>query len=363
MASFSRSFSRSYSLDSNDPVLERRRLYSTTTGDEERPVSSNTDYIYATWQNAMALDNARRLLVSINQRSKDYYTLTCIDDNTLDDSENTCKMEESGLTTNSVNNKNLGNSRKKAPLRFEIVSAKNASEDDKKFMLYTIMMKKHLMDDHPAFIKRRYSDFYNLYGILNSKYKSKMFNNFNFPKKLLTNNLKPEQIAKRAKGLETYLNLISSSELVNSYVFEEFLTQKEHNLALSQLNTKLFGDAAILLENVFHTKEKLLTISNISVLNCLVELTACLVEFETYETAFKYCLLSVQSMRALQGHQEVEDMKIPILRTAQSLAQKIGEDAQPFADELARHSYVAYPQPVGTLMDIVRGRGKYQSGR
>ena len=257
----------------------------------------------------------------------------------------------------------MDNFSRKPPVKFEIVSAKNVSEDYKKFMLYTIMMKKHLMDKHPAFIKRRYSDFYNLYSILNSKYNSKVFNNFKFPKKHLTSNLNEEQIAERAKGLENYLNLICSSELVNSHVFEEFLTRREHNLAFSRINTKLFGDAAILLENIFHIKEKLLTISNISVFDCLVELTACLVEFETYETAFQFVVLAVQSMRTLQRHQAVENLKVPLFRTAHSLAQKIGENAQPFADELSRQSYVAYPQSVGTLMDIVRERGGYNIGR
>ena len=269
---------------------------------------------------------------------------------------------ESGQEKN-IKSLELESFSEKPPVMFEIVSAKNVCEDDKKFTLYTIMMKKHLMDKHPAFIKRRYSDFYNLYGILNSKYNSKVFNNFKFPKKYLTSKLNPEQIAERAKGFESYLNLISSSELVNSRMFEEFLTLKEYKLSVSHINTKLFGDAAILLENIFHIKEKLLTISNISVFDCLVDLTACLVEFETYETAFQFVLLAVQSMRTLQGHQVVENMKVPILRTALSLAQKIGENGQPFADELDSQSYVAYPQSVGTLMDIVREGGRYQVGR
>ena len=51
-------YARSYSLiDDNDPAIARRRLYSSIEPD--RPVSTNSDYIYATWQNAIALDNAR----------------------------------------------------------------------------------------------------------------------------------------------------------------------------------------------------------------------------------------------------------------------------------------------------------------
>ena len=51
-------YSRSYSIiDDNDPALERRRLFSSI--EAEKHVSTNSDYIYATWQNAIALDNAR----------------------------------------------------------------------------------------------------------------------------------------------------------------------------------------------------------------------------------------------------------------------------------------------------------------
>ena len=253
----------------------------------------------------------------------------------------------------------MGNKTGKPFILFEIVSAKNVTEGDKKIMLYTIMMKKHLLDNHPVFLKRRYSDFYNLYSIFNSKYSSKVFNKFQFPRKHLISNLSPEQIAERAKGLEKFLNLIASSELVNSHMLEMFLTKKEHIQAVSFINTHLFGDAAVLLENIFHIKEKLLTSSGISVFDCLLELTACLVEFGTYETAFKFALQAVQSMRALQGYQDVENVRIPVLRTARFLAEKVGEDSQPFAEELARDSFVAFPQSVRSLLDIVRERGQF----
>ena len=248
---------------------------------------------------------------------------------------------------------------KKQHILFEIVSAKNVTDGDRKFVLYTTMMKKHILDNQPVFLKRRYSDFHNLHSVFTSRHSHKVFNNFQFPKKTLISTLSPEQIAERAKGLEQFLNLISSSELVNSHIFEMFITKKEHNHAVSHIKKNKFGDAAVILENVFNIKEKLLISPSISLLDCLLELTACLVEFGSYETAFKFALLAVQSMRPLLVHQEVKNMKIPILRTARFLAEKIGEDVRPLAEELARDSFVAFPQSVSSLMDIVRGRGGF----
>ena len=70
--------------------------------------------------------------------------------------------------TENTSNLNMGNKTGKPFILFEIVSAKNVTEGDKKIMLYTIMMKKHLLDNHPVFLKRRYSDFYNLQVLFQS---------------------------------------------------------------------------------------------------------------------------------------------------------------------------------------------------
>ena len=246
---------------------------------------------------------------------------------------------------------------------FEIVSANNVVEGDKKFVLYTIMIKKHMLDNQPVFLKRRYSEFYNLYSVFNNKNSHKVFNNFHFPKKSLISSLSQEQIKERAKGLEQFLNLISSCELINSHIVEMFLTRKEHLQAVSFMKKNLFGDAAVFLENIFYIKEKLLLYPSISVFDCLLELTACLVEFGTFETAFKFCLLGVQYMRSLHGHQEVVNVKIPLLRTGKLLAEKIGEDPEPFTTELARETPALgeniYFQPVKSLLTIVRERVRF----
>ena len=129
---------------------------------------------------------------------------------------------------NSVTNGNPSKENLKSRvLLFEIVSANNVVEGDRKFVLYRIMMKKHILDSQPVFLKRRYSEFHNLYSVFNSKHSHKQFNRFQFPKKSLISTLSQEQIAERARGLEQFLNLISSCELVNSHTFEMFLYKKK----------------------------------------------------------------------------------------------------------------------------------------
>eukprot|EP00091_Calanus_sinicus_P007863 TRINITY_DN19183_c0_g1_i1.p1 TRINITY_DN19183_c0_g1~~TRINITY_DN19183_c0_g1_i1.p1 ORF type:complete len:108 (+),score=38.59 TRINITY_DN19183_c0_g1_i1:199-522(+) len=93
-------------------------------------------------------------------------------------------------------------------------------------------------------------------------------------------------------------------------MLEMFLTKKEHIKAVSFINKKLFGDAAVVLENILHIKGKLLAKCSISVFDCLLELTACLVEFGTYETAFKFCSESCpgyENLAGVSGGGECED--------------------------------------------------------
>ena len=52
-----------------------------------------------------------------------------------------------------------------------------------------------------------------------------------------------------------------------------------------------FGEAAPLLEVIFYIREKLVTICHVSVLECLIELVACLAEVEV--TIFLYSQSSV----------------------------------------------------------------------
>ena len=81
-----------------------------------------------------------------------------------------------------------------------------------------------------------------------------------------------------------------------------------------------YSDAAPLLETIFYIREKLVTISHVTVLECVVELVACLAAIDADESAFRYSLVAAQCLQLLHGHPEVDRVKIPFLKLAVSLA-------------------------------------------
>ena len=63
---------------------------------------------------------------------------------------------------------------------------------------------------------------------------------------------------------------------------------------MSNIKLGKYEDAAPLLEIIFYIREKLVTICHVSVLECLIELVACLAQVEVLFTIF---LLSIQNTK------------------------------------------------------------------
>lgn len=63
---------------------------------------------------------------------------------------------------------------------------------------------------------------------------------------------------------------------------------------MSNIKLGKYEDAAPLLEIIFYIREKLVTICHVSVLECLIELVACLAQVEVL---FKTILLSIQNSK------------------------------------------------------------------
>ena len=81
-----------------------------------------------------------------------------------------------------------------------------------------------------------------------------------------------------------------------------------------------YSDAAPLLESIFYIREKLVTISHVTVLECVVELVACLAAIQSQDSAFRYALVAAQCLQLLHGHPEVDRVRIPFLKLTVSLA-------------------------------------------
>jgi len=229
-------------------------------------------------------------------------------------------------------------------------------EQGKKFVTYTVMMKRASDDKHPAVICRRYNDFCYLYERILCSFHPSILGEFQFPKKVLIGNFKAEVITERTEAFHKFLNLIAQNDkLLYSEYFHAFLCSDEQNEAVSNIKLGKYGEAAPLLEVIFYIREKLVTICHVSVLECLIELVACLAEVESYESAFRYSLVSAQSLQLLHGHPEVERVKVPFLKLAVSLAVSLGHDPRPYNKQLSELRYAGVKtDSAASLMDVVR---------
>ena len=183
----------------------------------------------------------------------------------------------------------------RSKLKFEVVTAKVMEEGGKKFVAYTIMMKRVSGDPHPAIIHRRYNDFCHLYERILCSFHPSVLGDFQFPKKVLYGNFKAEVISERTDAFHKFLNLVAvSDKLLYSEYFHGFLCSDEQNEAVSYIKLGNYREAAPLLETIFYVREKLFTLSHIAVLECVIELVACLAAVQADETAYRYALIASQ---------------------------------------------------------------------
>ena len=77
--------------------------------------------------------------------------------------------------------------------------------------------------------------------------------------------------------------------------------------------------------------------------------------FQSYDSAFRYSLVSAQSLQLLHGHPEVERVKVPFLKLAVSLATSLGHDPRPYNKQLSELRYTGVKtDSAPSLMDVVR---------
>lgn len=252
----------------------------------------------------------------------------------------------------------IGDQKLRSKLKFEVVTAKVVEEHGKKHVTYTVMMKMAGGEVHPAVISRRYNDFCNLYERILCTFHPSILGEFQFPKKVLIGNFKAEVITERTDAFHKFLNLIAQNDkLLYSDYFHAFLCSDEQNEAVSYIKLGKYSDAAPLLETIFYIREKLVTISHVTVLECVVELVACLAAIEADESAFRYSLVAAQCLQLLHGHPEVDRVKIPFLKLAVSLAASLGHDPKPYNKQLSELRYSGVKtDSASSLLEVVRDK-------
>jgi len=252
----------------------------------------------------------------------------------------------------------IGDQKLRSKLRFDVVTAKVKEENGKKHVAYSIMMKRAGGDSNPAVIERRYNDFCSLYERILCTFHPSILGDFQFPKKVLIGNFKAEVITERTDAFHKFLNLIGvCDKLLYSDYFHAFLCSDEQNEAVSYIKLGRYSDAAPLLETIFYVREKLVTISHVSVLEVLIELVACFAEIEAEENAYRYSLVAAQCLHLLHGHPEANRIKIPFLHLASRLAVNLGHDPRPYNKQLSELRYAGVKTDKAqaqTLLEVIR---------
>jgi len=253
---------------------------------------------------------------------------------------------------------NIGNHKLRSKLKFDVVTAKVVEEQGRKHVAYTIMMKRASGEVQPAVICRRYNDFCYLYERILCTFHPSILGEFQFPKKVLLGNFKAETITERTDAFHKFLNLIASSDkLLYSDYFHAFLCSDEQNEAVSYIKLGKYDEAAPLLETIFYIREKLVTISHVTVLECVVELVACLAAIEADDNAYRYALVAAQCLQLLHGHPEVDRVRIPFLRLASSLAVSLGHDPKPYNKQLSELRYSGIKtEGASSLLEVIRDK-------
>jgi hypothetical protein len=243
-------------------------------------------------------------------------------------------------------------------LKFEVVTAKVMEEGGKKFVAYTIMLKRASGDPHPALIHRRYNDFCKLYERILCTFHKSVLGDFQFPQKVIIRNFKAEVISERTDAFHRFLNLIANNDkLLYSDYFHAFMCTEEQNEAVSYIKLGRYHEAGPLLETIFYIREKMFTLSHISVLECVIELVACLAAVKSDETAYRYALIASQCIQLSAGHPYLAQITVPFLKLAESLAESVGHDPKPYKKQISELRYSGVKTDrVPTLLEVIRDK-------
>ena len=82
-----------------------------------------------------------------------------------------------------------------------------------------------------------------------------------------------------------------------------------------------------------------MTISNIHVLHCLLELVATLHAIKKFELAYAYIIVATKSFDLCKGHAEAEPMRVSFLKLASELSKMVGKDPKPYDKQLSELRY------------------------
>lgn len=206
---------------------------------------------------------------------------------------------------------------------FEIVSAKTVTDAKKKYVSYTILVKRVPgLETQPGILERRYTDFLSLFQTLKKRYPS-LLNDFPFPKKTILGNFTADVITERSVAFQHLLAYaFSVRELRQSSELAEFLYNREIQEAHSMMKMGQFEDSSVILENIYFVQEKILDAGHYLTYYTLCVLVACLNAVDNVAEAQKYAEVALEYV----SQHENSELTVPLLVLAVRLWWTVGKD-------------------------------------
>ncbi|XP_035222188.1 sorting nexin-21-like [Stegodyphus dumicola] len=277
---------------------------------------------------------------------------------TFNDGENAGSSTEkfrswSGISGSSVGSE-LSPRRASQRVTFEIVSAKTVTDAKKKYVSYTILVKRAPgLETQPGVLERRYSDFLSLFQTLKKRYPS-LLGDFPFPKKAILGNFTADVITERSVAFQHFLAFsYSVRELRQSLELADFLYTREIQEAHSMMKLGQFEDSSVLLENIYFVQEKILDEGHFSTYYTLCVLVACLNAVDNVAEAQKYAEIAL----TFAAKHERNELTVPLLVLAVRLWWAVGKDKKGLEKrlyELKQSGINTDKQP--TLLELVLHR-------
>lgn len=191
----------------------------------------------------------------------------------------------------------------------------------KRFVIYelTVRQDSSTMDEQPAKIERRYTDFRDLYQCLKRELPNELAS-VNFPSKVLMGNFSAELIAERSAAFETFLTHIArNTKLRDSEAFLRFLQHDELTRACQYLDERRNEMAIPILENCFRLLNKIFMNRSRPVLLILCRLVAaCTASPVPHHSAERWALLALSRFDTLCDI-DLLPLYIPLLHTCAHL--------------------------------------------
>uniref|UniRef100_T1JC00 PX domain-containing protein n=1 Tax=Strigamia maritima TaxID=126957 RepID=T1JC00_STRMM len=262
--------------------------------------------------------------------------------------DSTCSQASSKATTMN-NRKQTG-----TQIVFEIVTYKVINGLHKKYVAYTLLIKKTPgLDKFPAIVERRYSEFLDLFLNLRRQFPEKMQSVTYFPKKTVVGNFKPEIIKSRSRAFLQFLHHIyNEDELRFSDELADFFYNDEVKEARTKMQSGQFEEAIPPMENAYFVQEKILGECHSRTLCTLCEVVALHNALDNSSEALKFAEIALNMFQL--GCEEENELYPSLLQLMIRLRWNLGQEKRDLESQL--HDLTKMGLKVDclpTLLDIV----------